>query len=103
LKRIEYSLIVRSKLKKLCKELITKITRSVRDLELFELKGMAVSDMYNVDCDYRYFYTNHHYIFYRIEEEQIIIVEMFDEREDFMRKLFGIDTTSQETHLFWNE
>ena len=85
------------------KDLVKKIMRSVRDLELFELKGIAVSDMYDIECDYRYFYTNYHYIFYRIEAEKIIIVEMFDEREDFMWKLFQIDTTSQETYLFWKE
>ena len=115
MKEIEYSLIVRNKLKKLHKELIQKydakfakdllkkITASVRDLEVFELKGIAVSDMYDIECDYRYFYTNHQYIFYRIEKNKIIIVEVFDEREDFMWKLFQIDTTSQETYLFWKE
>ena len=51
----------------------------------------------------RLIFTSDYYIFYRIEEEQIIIVEMFDEREDFMWKLFGVDTTSQETYLFWKE
>ena len=29
------------------------------------------------------------YIFYRVEKDAVIIVEMFDEREDFMHKLFG--------------
>ena len=115
MKKVEYSLIVRNKLKKLRKELtqkydekiaedsIKKITGSVRDLEIFELKGIAVSDMYDIECDYRYFYAKHQYIFYRIEENKIIIVEMFDEREDFMWKLFNVDTTSQETYLFWKE
>ena len=115
MKEIEYSLIVRNKLKDLrekltqsygtdiSKKTIKKITDSVRSLEIFELKGMKVSDTYDVECDYRYFYTNHQYIFYRIESEKIIIVEMFDEREDFMWKLFQIDTTSQETYLFWKE
>ena len=40
--------------------------------------------MYNIECDYRYLYVSHNYVFYRIESEKIIVVEMFDEREDFM-------------------
>lgn len=34
-------------------------------------------------------YVSHNYIFYRVEKDAVIIVEMFDEREDFMHKLFG--------------
>ena len=67
---------------------VKKITDAVRGLEKFEKKGIAVSAMYNIECDYRYLYVSHNYVFYRIESEKIIIVEMFDEREDFMYKLF---------------
>ena len=50
--------------------------------------------MYGIKCDYRYIYAGHNYLFYRIENDKIIIAEMFDEREDFMYKLFGITTTT---------
>lgn len=89
--RLEYSQIVRRKLKKLRNELtqnygednsqktISKITKGVRQLE-----------------------TN--YFFYRIKDKNtILILEMFHEKEDFMRKLFGIVTTSQETIDYWGE
>lgn len=69
MKQIEYSQIVRKKLQ--------------------SLKGVAVSAMYDIECDYRYIYVGHNYIFYRVEKDAVIIVEMFDEREDFMHKLFG--------------
>lgn len=48
-----------------------------------------MSAMYDIECDYRYIYVSHNYIFYRVEKDAVIIVEMFDEREDFMHKLFG--------------
>ena len=35
--------------------------------------------------------------------DRIIIVEIFDEREDFMYKLFGIRSISQESIDYWNE
>lgn len=37
------------------------------------------------------------YMFYRIIEETIYIVDIFHEREDFIRKLFEMQTTHQET------
>lgn len=68
-----------------------------------EKKGIAVSAMYNTECDYRYLYVSHNYVFYRIESEKIIIVEMFDERKDFMYKLFGISTRTQESIDYWGD
>ena len=44
------------------------------------------------------------YFFYRMSDNNtIIILEMFHEKEDFMRKLFGIVTTSQDTIDYWGE
>lgn len=115
MKKVEYSLIVRQKLKDLRKDLtlrfgtdvsrkaVKQITDAAKGLGMFENKGIAVSAMYDIECDYRYLYVGHNYLFYRIEPDQIIIVEMFDEREDFMWKLFGIDTTSQESIDYWGE
>ena len=60
-----------------------------------EKKGIAVSAMYNIECDYRYLYVSHNYVFYRIESEKIIVVEMF--------KLFGISTRTQESIDYWGD
>lgn len=115
MKKVEYSQIVRRKLKNLRKHLtaefgpevsrksIKQVTDAARGLGNFEGKGILVSSMYGIECDYRYIYVGHNYLFYRIETDRIIIVEMFDEREDFMYKLFGISTTSQESIDYWGE
>ena len=79
------------------------ITTAARNLLNFEDKGIAVSAMYDVECDYRYLYVKHNYLFYRIEKNKIIIVEMFDEREDFMQKLFGIISISKGEEEYWGE
>jgi len=51
-----------------------------------------------------YIFVEHNYFFYRIKDKNtILILEMFHEKEDLMRKLFGIDTTSQETIDYWGE
>ena len=85
--KLEYSQIVRRKLKKLRSELTQRI-----------------SSQYDVESDYSYIFVEHNYFFYRLTgENTILILEMFHEKEDFMRKLFGIVTTSQETIDYWKE
>ena len=84
-------------------EIVKKITDAIRDLGTNEIKGPAVSQMFGVDTDYRFLFISHNYVFYRIEDECIRIVNLYHEREDFMWKLFGIETVQQETLDYWNE
>ena len=115
MKKLEYSQIARRKLKELrihltneygpavSGKIIKQITTAARGLESFEKKGISIASMYGIDCDYRYLYIAHNYLFYRIEENTVIVTEIFDEREDFMYKLFGITTTSQDSLDYWGE
>ena len=115
MKRIEYSQIARRKLKALrirltseygsavSSKIIKQITSAARGLETFEEKGISISSIYGIECDYRYLYVAHNYLFYRIENDKVIVAEIFDEREDFMYKLFGITTTSQDSIDYWDE
>ena len=83
---------------------MVKIMRGIRQLAMFPESGVNVSSQYNIDSDYSYIFIEHNYFFYSIKDkEAILILEMFHEREDFMRKLFGIVTTSQETIDYWGE
>lgn len=114
--RLEYSQIVREKLKRLqneltqaygennSKKIISKITKGIRQLEIFPLSGTKISSLYDIVCDYRYIFIEHNYFFYRMKDNDVVLIlEMFHEKEDFMRKLFGIVTTSQETMDYWGE
>lgn len=115
MKKAEYSQIVRLNLQTLRTELtkrfgaeisqkaVKQITKAARGLGDFEGKGIQVSAIYDIECEYRYLFVSHNYLFYRIEKDRIIIVEMFDEREDFMQKIFGITATSQDTLDYWKE
>lgn len=108
MKKVEYSQIVRYKLRRLkiqltqnfgikvAKQTIDKILCAVESLETFEEMGLLLSAIYNLECDYRLLHVSRNYLIYRIELDRIIIVEMFDERENFMYKLFGIRTLLQD-------
>ena len=113
--RVEYSQIVRRKMKALKKYLteqfdkdtaikgLKAITNAARKLADFPNKGEAVSELFDVDTDFRCLYVNHNYLFYYLEDNRVIIAEMFDEREDFMYKLFGISSESEGSTEYWGE
>ena len=103
MKKVEYSQIVRRKLKNLRARLTSEFGAEVSRKSIKQIKGISVSSMYGIECDYRYIYAGRNYLFYRIESDKIIIAEMFDEREDFMYKLFGITTTTQESLDYWDK
>ena len=85
------------------KNVIGKIVKSINGLLEHENKGLSVQNMFGIAADYRYLYVAPNYVFYRIEDNCIRIINIYHEREDFMWKLFGIDTTPQETIDYWNE
>lgn len=85
------------------KSVIQEMTRAFRDLQQFENKGPSVENLIGIPCDYRMLYVQHNYAFYRIEGDVVRITDIFNEREDFMWKLFGIKSTTQETEDYWGE
>jgi plasmid stabilization system protein ParE len=115
LKHLEYSQIVRRKLNILrtdlqeeygdefSKKVVGQIISRLKQLEQFSDSGVRIAEMYEVDTDYYYVFTNHHYFIYRMQGDAIIVVQMFHEKEDFMQKLFGISERTQESLNYWNE
>jgi plasmid stabilization system protein ParE len=76
---------------------LAEIRHRLVSLKEFPTQGMSVRAMFGVDSDYEFIYVSHNYIFYYQDEDVIYIVNIYDDREDFMYKLFGIRTTSVET------
>ena len=79
------------------------IKKRLTSLKEYPDQGMSVRAMFGVDSDYEFIYVSHNYIFYCQDETVIRIVNIYDDREDFMYKLFGIRTTSEETDEYWRE
>ena len=107
--KLEYSQIVRKKLKTLkaclveqygeefAKSSLKKITDYARTLIKNPEIGTDLSAILGIETDYRSVFVNHNYLFYYIESSTIIIAEMFNEKEDFMLKLFGISGRTKES------
>ena len=85
------------------KRVIKEIGNRVRSLRKHEQIGISIRDMYGVDTDYLCVFVAKNYVFYRIETDCIYVVNIYNEREDFMMDLFGIKTTSQEREDYWGE
>ena len=115
MRKIEYSQIVRRKLKLLrvdlpskygedfSKRTVGEMTVAVRRLEKFSDSGVKIAETYDIDTDYYYLFVNHNYFIYRIEPNKVVIANMFNEKEDFMMKLFGISGRTQESIDYWGE
>jgi len=113
--KLEYSPLVRIKLKVLKEQLIDKydeetankvVSGIISDAEIlkqFEKSGTNIAEMYVIDTEYWYLFTHQHYLVYRFEPGMVTVVQMFHEREDFMKKLFGISGRSQESIDYWGE
>ncbi len=85
------------------KKIVESITGAIRGLRNYEDKGPEVSKMFNVVTDYRYLFVSKNYVFYRIEDKCIRIINLYHEKEDFMWQLFGVNTTPKETIDYWDE
>lgn len=79
------------------------ISKTIADLKQFPDMGISMREKYDLDCDYYILFIEHNYFIYRMTNEIIFILEIFNEKEDFMKQMFGITTTSQETLDYWGE
>lgn len=75
-------------------KVIREMTKSLRDLQQFENKGVSVEKVLGIpSCDYRMLYVPHNYVFYQINADAIKITDIYNEKEDFMWKLFYNNNT----------
>ena len=115
MKKLKYSQDAREKLKQIkqyvtqrfgddtADRVIQEMTQSIRNLQQFENKGVSVENVLGIPCDYRMIYIRHNYVFYQIESDVIKIIDIYNEKEDFMWRLFGIRSTTEETENYWKE
>ncbi|MBQ6293361.1 MAG: type II toxin-antitoxin system RelE/ParE family toxin [Lachnospiraceae bacterium] len=115
MKKLEFSPLVRNKLRRLKLHLLSeygdttaiKILRGIIEdaekLMMFDEIGTDISKLYDLDTEYWYLFTHQHYLIFRREKKKVIIVQIFHEREDFMMKLFGISGRTQESIDYWGD
>ena len=64
-------------------------------MKLFPYMGIELVKTTGVLTDYRSLFCRHNYIFYRIEKDDVLIIRILNEKQDYMRILFGIKETEE--------
>lgn len=82
--------------------ILNKILRRLDNLGQFN-SGESTKNRFGIDSEYMVIYSYHNFFFYLEQEKQIVILEMFNEREDFIYVLFGMTMRSQESIDYWGE
>ena len=88
---------------KKARTIVGSITKAIRRIVENENIGPSVENMCGVKSNYRYIFVAKNYVFYSVEPNCIKIINLYNEKEDFMQSLFGIKTTLQETLDYWKE
>ena len=100
MKRIKYSPEYRKRIlelrdyleekygEKTAKKVVKEITDAINLLPCNEKMGMSLRSEYGIDTDYRYIFKAQNYIFYTINKDSVLIVNMYNEKENYIRKLF---------------
>ena len=85
------------------KKALRMITDRLHQLQKYEEIGVSLRDLYGINTDYRYVFVAHNYVFYYYDAEIVRIVNIYNEREDFMLDLFGISSVDEESEAYWDD
>lgn len=84
-------------------KVVSKMIRDIRDLQDNPKKGPSVEVILGIPTPYRFLHVEKNYIFYRIETDIIYVTDIYNEREDFLWKMFGVSLRTQDSIDFWGE
>ena len=88
--QIKESIIEKFDDEDLAKKILRKMTETVRQLITFPYLGQELSEITGIYTDYRCLFCEKNYVFYRIEADRVCVIRVLNERQDYMRILFGV-------------
>jgi len=80
-----------------------EIVTTVRQLEIFPDEGPCLQDLIEYPTDYHYLVVKPNYIFYRIEGDTVRVLRILNEKQDFLRILFGISSIAKDEEEYWGK
>lgn len=78
-----------------------EITSTAKQLELFPGEGPRLKDLIGYPTDYHYLVVKPNYVFYRVEGDTVRVIRILNEKQDFLQKLYGISSISEEGEDYW--
>lgn len=84
---------------------ISDIVASLDNLSMFPRIGQNIRDIFQVDCPENWYilYIKKNYFVFSITKTDVIVLKMYNEKQDFIHELFGIETRSNESIEYWGE
>lgn len=116
--RLQYSKIVQQKLRKLKTYLVQvsgekrgtkqlrELVSAIENLALFPQTGIPISILHDVEPEFQKYYVlirSKNYVIYYIEEQTVIVAELYDYREDYVNQFFHVRMTNDDSNCFWDE
>jgi plasmid stabilization system protein ParE len=89
--------------KAVANRIMSKIMDDIRGLQDDPEKGASVEAMLGIPTLYRFLHVEHNYAFYRVESDTVYVTDIYNEREDFMWRMFRVNLRTQESIDFWGE
>lgn len=80
------------------------IMSSIKNLQFFEV-GKSIRNEYYVDCPNNWFllYSYKNYFIFSRNETTVTVLKMYNEKQDFIYDMFGIEMRSQDSKDYWCE
>lgn len=82
-----------------------EIMSSIDNLGIFDSIGSNLKEKYDIDCPdnwYVLFVKMNYFIFSKTDSE-IVVLKMYNNKQDFLFHIFGIEMRSQESIDYWGE
>lgn len=72
---------------------------------MFPCIGQNIRDTFQVDYPENWYilYIKKNYFVFSITKTDVIILKKYNEKQDFIHELFGIETRSSESIEYWGE
>jgi len=70
--------------------IIHELRSAAEDLQLFPRRGRSLDALISVHTEYRYLPCENYCIFYLEDEENVAIVRILHQRQDYLRALLGL-------------
>lgn len=81
----------------------TKIMGEIRSLQELPEKGASMEAILGLPTPYRFLHVEQNYIFYRIEKDTVYVADIYNERENFLWRLFGVNLRTKDSMDIWGE
>ena len=72
------------------KRIIHELRSAIEGLQLFPRRGRSLDALISVHTEYRYLPCENDCIFYLEDEENVVIIRVLHQRQDYLRALFNL-------------